>query len=150
MIGIFKTVQSLDHELVLQGLRVTVAGLLGTHKDTKIEQGSDFHVIVLRLGFLVDCSKPVAEYLDIVRVHTVQFQGIGTESGFRICGGHLVEIFPVPGETPDKGIVFFYSRSPFIQLAFRVSLVTVECLPLAFEDRQFLVQLRLFQQVVVA
>lgn len=38
----------------------------------------------------------------------------------------------------------------FIQLAFRVSLVTVECLPLAFEDRQFLVQLRLFQQVVVA
>ena len=70
----------------------------------KSDRGPDFHIVILRPGIPVDCGKPVAEYLDIVRVHTVQFQGIGTESGFRICWHHLVEIFPVPGETLGFGL----------------------------------------------
>ena len=149
VVGIFDTVQPLDHELVLQKTYMHLTGPFGTDKDAEIEQGPDFHIVILRPGIPVDCGKPVAGISTLSESAAVQFQGIGTESGFRICGGHLVEIFQVPGETPDKGIVFFYSRSPFIQLAFRVSLVTVECLPLAFEDRQFFVQLGLSQQVVV-
>ena len=150
MIGIFDTVQSLDHELVVQGLRVSVTSFFGTDKDTKIEQGSDFHVIVLCPGFLIDCGKPVAEYLDIVRVHTVQFQGIGTKPGFRIYGSHLVQIFPISGKTSYKNVVLLYSGGLFIQLSFRVSFITVIRLPFAFKDCQFLVQFCLFQQIVVA
>ena len=72
MIGIFDAVQSLNHELVLQGLRVTVVGLFSTHQDAEIEESADFHVIILRPGFLIDCGKPIAEYFNIVRVYTVQ------------------------------------------------------------------------------
>ena len=149
MIGIFDTVQSLDHEFVMQGLRVSVTSLFGTDKDTKIEQGSDFHVIVFRSGLLIDCGKPVTEYLHIVRIHTVQFQGVGAESGFRIYGSHLIEIFPISGKASDKNIVLLYSGGLFIQFSFRVSFITVICLPFAFKNCQFLVQLRLFQQVVI-
>ena len=150
MIGIFDTVQSLDHEFVMQGLRVSVTSLFGTDKDTKIEQGSDFHVIVFRSGLLIDCGKPVAEYLDIVQVHTVQFQGIGTKPGFRIYRSHFIEVFPISGKASDKNVVLLYSGGLFIQLSFRVSFITVIRLPFTFKDCQFLVQFCLFQQIVVA
>ena len=150
MIGIFDTVQSLDHEFVMQGLRVSVTSFFGTDKDTEIEQGSDFHVIVLRAGLLVDCGKPVAKYLDIVRVHTVQFQGIGTKPGFRIYRSHFIEVLPIFGKASDKNIVLLYSGGLFIQLSFRISFITVIRLPFAFKDCQFLVQFCLFQQIIIA
>lgn len=97
--------------------------IFGTDKDAEIEQGSDFHVIILCPGFLIDCGKPVAEYFYIIRVHTVQFQGIGAKSGFRICGSYLVQIFPIFGETPDKDIVLFYFGSFSFNLPFAFPLL---------------------------
>ena len=38
--------------------------LSGTDKDAEIGQGPDFHVIILCPGFLIDCGKPVTEYLN--------------------------------------------------------------------------------------
>ena len=134
----------------MQDLCIPIVRFFGTDKDAEIEQGSDFHVIILCPGFLIDCGKPVAEYFYIIRVHTVQFQGIGAKSGFRICGSYLVQIFPIFGETPDKDIVLFYFGSFFVQLAFCISLITVICLSFAFQNCQFLVEFCFFQQIVVA
>lgn len=55
IVGVFDTVQPLDHEIVLQGFGAFVSDLLRTYQNTEVKQRSDFHVIILCPGIPVDC-----------------------------------------------------------------------------------------------